>query len=193
MSNPILKKTSGFTLVELMIALTLVSILVIVAIPSFSGSMKRNRAASQANDLVTALAQARSEAIRRNLVITVCSSANSTTCAASTNWATGWIVFIDVNQNGAYDDDGDTDLCETGSNNLPSEDCVLKVYPELSGNSTLTASANFLQFRGSGETLASANDSFPPQPGNCKTTDKEKRVINITPIGRADMTRSNCT
>ena len=48
-----------------------------------------NRMATQANDLITALNMARSEAVKRAANVMVCSG---TVCPGAVSWAQGWIV-----------------------------------------------------------------------------------------------------
>ena len=83
----------GFTLLELMITLTVAAILLGVGVPSFVDMVRSNRAATNINELSTAFAIARSEAIRRGANVRVCRSSDGATCGAS--WADGWIVFVD--------------------------------------------------------------------------------------------------
>src|SRR5687768_3569934 len=84
----------GFTLLELMVTLTVAGILLGVGVPSFVDMVRSNRAAANINELSTAFAIARNEAIRRGTNITVCRSTNGTACGA--DWADGWIVFVDT-------------------------------------------------------------------------------------------------
>ncbi len=57
---------AGFTILELMIAITVAVILLTLAIPSFQETFKRNEIAGQNNELVALIHTARNEAIRRN-------------------------------------------------------------------------------------------------------------------------------
>ena len=57
---------AGFTLVELLIAITVLAILAAVAVPSFAETLIRNQTAAQNNELVALIHLARNEAIRRN-------------------------------------------------------------------------------------------------------------------------------
>lgn len=184
----LVKTKNGFTLIELMVTLSVVAILAIVAIPSFTGSIKRNRAVTQTNDLISALNLARNEAIRRNVRVSVCSSTDELTCAASTDWATGWIVFVDQNNNGSFEDDADTSLCESGTDSLPSEDCLLKTYPLLKGNPVMTGGANFIQFQGSGAVTTAVVFTHKPE----KCIGNEKHTININAAGRTYSTEEAC-
>jgi type IV fimbrial biogenesis protein FimT len=98
-----MKTQSGFTLIELMVALGVGIIILAIGVPAFMNMHSSNLAAGYANDLVGAIRLARSEAIKRGSSVTVCSS-NGTQSACSGNvWNNGWIVFSDDNADGAYD------------------------------------------------------------------------------------------
>lgn len=93
----------GFTLIELLVTLSIAVVLMTLAVPSFLDFIRNNRLTAQANDLVLALAYAKSEAVKRGVRVTVCSRASDTTCAGSTTWDDGWLVFVDTNGNGTAD------------------------------------------------------------------------------------------
>ena len=61
-----LKSNRGFTLIELMIAITIAGILLVIAIPSFQYSILDNRVKTPASDLHVNFLLARSEAIKLN-------------------------------------------------------------------------------------------------------------------------------
>jgi type IV fimbrial biogenesis protein FimT len=72
----------GFTLVELMITLTIAVVLLMIAVPSFKNLTLSNKLTTSANDIVHAISVARMEAIKRNSSTQLCSdssSANSST------------------------------------------------------------------------------------------------------------------
>jgi len=115
----------GFTLIELLVTLSIAAILLGVAVPNFVTFIQNNRLATQANDLVTMLNYARSEAVKRNQTITVCSSTTGTSCAGSTTWDGGLIVFVDNNGDGTVD----------------GGEAVLQVRQAMEGANTLTAAA----------------------------------------------------
>jgi type IV fimbrial biogenesis protein FimT len=99
------KAATGFTLMDLLVTLTVLGILVAVGIPSFSSVIRNNRIAAHTNELVAALTYARSEAMKRGDVVAVCPSEDGETCADSNDWSTGWFVFVDNNVDGARDAD----------------------------------------------------------------------------------------
>ena len=75
----------GFTLIELMVTVSVLAILLAVAAPSFSEFVAGQKVKTAANDLTTALILARSEAIKRNADIVVAPVTADT-------WASGWNV-----------------------------------------------------------------------------------------------------
>ena len=94
---------SGFTMLELMIALSIGAILATIAVPSYQSMMVQSRLATQANEFLTALHFSRSEAVKRGMRITMCKSSSGTTCTAGSNWQDGWIVYSDSGTAGTMD------------------------------------------------------------------------------------------
>ena len=114
-----MKKYSGFTLVELMITLFIVGILVSIGVPSLKSFMQSNQLIAATNELISALHVARSEAIKSNSRVTICSSDDGATCSGDDDWTDGWIVFIDANG----------DLAGTGAVcAAPNTDCLLRIH-----------------------------------------------------------------
>ena len=92
MGSPPPTRGSGFTLVELMVTIAVLAIIASIAIPSMRSLIASNRLAAMSTDVVASLQLARSEAIRRNAPVTVCSSSDGASCQASTDWSR-WIVI----------------------------------------------------------------------------------------------------
>lgn len=78
------------------------AVLMAIAMPNFRSVILQNKLSSQSNELLAALQYARLESMRRNVRVTVCQSANGTSCASSAAWA-GWLVFADTDRDGSPD------------------------------------------------------------------------------------------
>lgn len=95
---------TGFTLIEMMITVSIASLLLALAVPSFKSLISENNVVTSTNDLTSSIRMARSEAIKRGERTALCPSnaplAENPTCASRTNWTKGWIVFVDTNMDG---------------------------------------------------------------------------------------------
>jgi type IV fimbrial biogenesis protein FimT len=85
---------TGFSLIELLITVVLISIISILAIPNFQSFFKQSQSKTLATQLMEALHLTRSEAMLRGITITLCQSADHTTCSG--NWQDGQIIFADT-------------------------------------------------------------------------------------------------
>jgi len=83
----------GFTLLELMVALAVASVLAVVAAPSFRDALKRNHVSSASNALLADLAYARSEAITRGSIASICPTSDGKTCSDTQAYESGWLVY----------------------------------------------------------------------------------------------------
>jgi len=88
---------SGFTLIELMIVLTIIVILIFIGIPSYQSFITYNNIAAEANALTGDLQYARSNAIKNGLPVNVC-TANTNggppyACSGSSTWSGGWVTY----------------------------------------------------------------------------------------------------
>lgn len=78
-------RISGYTLPEIMITVAIVGIVLTIAAPNFTGVIAGQRTKAAATELYLALAKARSEAIKRNLSVTLSPKGG--------NWAAGWEIL----------------------------------------------------------------------------------------------------
>lgn len=86
------KFASGFTLVELVIVISIVAILGAVAIPSYQSSIANTRMSAEMDKVAMDISFARSEAIKRGNNVAICPTAG---CSADNSWDQGWSVFVD--------------------------------------------------------------------------------------------------
>lgn len=164
----------GFTLTELMVTLAVAAILVAVAAPSFRPLVQSNRMATQTNELLTALNLARSEAAMRGQQVSVCASTDGSSCANSTNWATGWVVFTDGSGAAGVVD---------------ASDQLLRSWEALQGSSVLTGDTGFIQYLPTGAAAAVASFQLSIPDG---TGPSAPRNVCVTGPGRAVATENPC-
>lgn len=104
------RQPGGLTLVELLCVLVLLAILATLAAPGFGSQISRLRIHQSASELKSALLLARSEAVRRGEDIKVRKHnvLDHGTCSgiAASDWSCGWIVFLDRNNNGTFEERG---------------------------------------------------------------------------------------
>jgi len=172
--------SNGFTLIELLVTIAIVGIVMSIAIPNFTQTIKNSRLTTTANELITALSLARGEAIKRGEHVVVRKT--------GANWEDGWQIFVDVDRDApasdanTFNDDSDTDLCEDG------EDCLLRVYPALQASFTLRGNNNFINFiRYQPDGLSNNMGSFAVcdnSDGNNVPEANTSRLIIVNRVGR---------
>jgi type IV fimbrial biogenesis protein FimT len=96
-----MRQNKGFTLIELVVTIAIGAIVLTVGIPSFQTVILNNRLVTQTNTFIGALTLARTEAIKNGANTSICISNNGSSCTGGTNWGEGWIVFSDLNGDGA--------------------------------------------------------------------------------------------
>jgi len=153
MKNININRHQGFTIIELMITVTVVGILAAVALPAFGDLVKNNRLAAQANSITTSLHYARGEAVNRGLSVRI------EPLVAGTDWSAGWLVRLDGNNDGDFDD---------------AEDIVLRNFEGLK-SSNLNTDQNQIVYSPNGQ--ASVATTLTLLADEC--TKEHKRVLNV--------------
>lgn len=132
---------SGFTLIELVVALAVFGLLIGIGLPSFQSAIANSRISTQNNDAIGALFIARSEAVKASVNVTVCARAENQTrtCKpASGDWSDGALVFIDR-----------TPIASAGIVAVGAEDTIIHAEPALTGDNTLLVSGSLDNTSGS--------------------------------------------
>ncbi|WP_167772924.1 GspH/FimT family pseudopilin [Ramlibacter humi] len=118
------RATRGFTIIELMTVMAIIAVVATVGLPSFQRMIQGAAVSGAVNSFLSDMRYARSEAMRRGGRVVLCRSSNaeaaSPTCdnsSAPAGWATGWVVFVDLDGNGVLDP----------------ADPILKIQPSASG------------------------------------------------------------
>jgi type IV fimbrial biogenesis protein FimT len=153
----------GFSLVELIIAVTVMAILGAIAAPGFLNFVRDNRLTTATNDLIGDMMLTRNEAIKRNTPVVICKTTDATVAnpvcdgTAGNAWTNGWIVFVDTNDNGTRDSPGGT------------LEALVRLHTLLRDTMTLTPLAptgietdirNFISYRPSGRPLSFTGGTF---------------------------------
>jgi len=97
------RTSSGLSLIELLTALAIFSLLLGFGVPSYRDWIASRQLANHAEYLAETLMQARSEAVKRQSRVNVCKSSDGRQCATSGTWSAGWIMFEDDNRDGSIE------------------------------------------------------------------------------------------
>ncbi len=85
----------GFSLLELMVTLSVAAVLLGLAVPSFRGMWLDSERAIAVNSFVHSIFLARSAAATYHRTVSICRSLDGQTCSTDlANWQLGWMVFI---------------------------------------------------------------------------------------------------
>lgn len=159
------KNNHGFTLIELIVTVAVISIVAITAGPNLGNFIERNKIITQTNNFVGSLSIARSEAAKRSNTVSVCiGNTAQDACAGGTDWENGWIAFVDSNSNAAIDA-GET---------------ILNVNNEVSGDTTIrsTQYVSSITYLGDGSVTSSGTFRICNSEGTSRA-----KAINIMGSG----------
>jgi type IV fimbrial biogenesis protein FimT len=160
----------GFTLLEMMVTITIAGILLAIAVPALGTFIRGSRLSGGSREFIVDFALARNEAVLRAGTVTVCTSTNMTACTNSP-WTAGRIIFVDGNANGAVDG-GDVIISTTRA-----------LDSALSTTSTGAAAANVISFSPQGRVSAVGQITV------C-ATGQMQRNINIRASGSASLDKT---
>lgn len=130
------ESNNGFTLIELMVTLSVAAVLMLVATPSMVAFKRNSELSSLSNTLLSAVNAARGEAMKRGMAAYVVPSDNGNA------WGVGWLVFVDKNNNQTYDD--------ASTDQLILQQAAPGSYFTVAGSSSAGESPAYIRFDASG-------------------------------------------
>ena len=170
----------GFTLLELLMAIAVIGVLAAVAVPSFISFRLNTRMTTAANDLLTDLNAARSEAIKRQRPVAFCGSNNPQAelpaCAAA---LTGWVVWADDNNDRIID----------------ANEAVLRAHRPLPNQLTITNNFQAISYGANGFTqdpsAATTAILLCDERGDeLNGGQYRKRIVSLSPTGRPSVVKA---
>jgi type IV fimbrial biogenesis protein FimT len=185
-----MKRQVGFSLIELLVVMSIATVAMLVMAPSLLQTYGQNRLTQRSSELISSIQYARAEAIKRGTNARVTITPNAL-IGTSPNWAAGWTIFLDTttNANGGVSP-------TTGSS-------ILQVYDPLPSQivvGTTKDPLSYISFVGSGDAKVTSTDAsangFVKSTGGYQTgavlfqfngKPVKKRCIKIYPPGLADV------
>ncbi|GAB2191842.1 GspH/FimT family pseudopilin [Sessilibacter sp. MAH2] len=95
----------GFSIIELLITLSIASILVAFSIPALNTIYQKNKSATEINRYLSLITFARQTAVANGKYVSVCALDEFDICGQ--DWSNGVVIFSDDNVNGALDNNED--------------------------------------------------------------------------------------
>jgi len=189
-----MRRQSGLTLLELLITLSIVAILLTLAVPSFITFTSNNQIISSTNNFVADINLARSEAVRRGTMVSICRLNTNNACTTadtcncgnttSTQYESGYILYVNPNRDPVKD----------------AGEEVIRVYQPSDSDVTVRGSTN-------GDRRFSFVPDGTLDPGdiasgalgtahviclnNANDEDTPCRVVNVRATGQTSSTRLN--
>ena len=162
-------KQKGFTLLELIVTMSVAVILLTVGVPSFRDVVKNSRITAQTNEFLASVNLARSEAVKRGETMTLCASEDGIECeedeVKDTDWSIGLIL-------------------------LDASDTVVREWDPIAAGSAFTANSGFLQYLDTG-VLPGAAVSFSLEVYKC--SGHQKRTVTLSRQGHATVKTTTCS
>lgn len=160
-------KKQGFTLIEVMVAIAVVSILSAIALPSMSNFLVKMRVDNEISEIQRLLLTARNMAINTGKNTTVCPLSSSGACTS--NWQNEISVFTN------------SDNMLATNNTFLAPDELIKIKSEIKSGDKLQYAQTSIIYTPDGRLLtASANFSYCP-----KDKADQSRGISVALSGRS--------
>jgi len=110
----------GFTLIEMLVTILVLTILFLLAAPTFSNLINNNRMISEVYVMRATINHARTEALARREPIVICPTTDGLACTDSNDWSAGYMTFVDTDDNNIADpSDPDEEIIQWESRQRP--------------------------------------------------------------------------
>jgi type IV fimbrial biogenesis protein FimT len=182
------KRSAGFNLVEIMIAMAIVAVMMALVAPDLRDFMRNAKISALTNDIMADLQMARTEAVKAKRRAWFCvSDAGSEGVCLGGGWTDKYRAVI-------------VDLNDDGISNAGDFTARHKIADSSAGSPTATLSGNSqygVTFLPSGVLAGGAQRTFRicdtrPGPNGVSSAPFLHRQITIAPSGRAQVDQINC-
>ena len=158
-------KSQGLTLIELLVAISVLAIVTTLGVPSFRYFIETQHQDTAREKLVDSLHLSRLQAQRLKTNVYLCATDNGTSCG--NDWSKGWMAYADKDR----------------SNSLNAGDEIFLVYRGLQVEA-ITAGSNSLLFSPSGMMQSETFDI-------CSSFLAKKNSVDINSLGYINLGQSN--
>lgn len=181
LTQSLVNRHLGFNLIELMVTLSVATILMTMGVPSMQAAIESGRVSSQINDLLASIQLARSESVKTGRRVVLCKSTDMASCASDGGYDQGWIVFVDL------DNDATVDTGEP----------IVRVHGPLAGDHSFAGSDDVTQYvaftsDGFARTIDGSMQSGTLTLDICRG-DLGRRAIVVKPTGRTGVETVGCS
>jgi len=167
----------GCTLIETLMAASVLAVLTSASLPALKGLLTRSVANSQISNFTSDLRFARLQALGRGRQVTLCALAETLeqgepACASQgQDWSAGWVVFVDGGERGQLD----------------GADTVLRVHQRPAVAGAVTAAQRSISFQFTGFSVRANNTVrfSPPGAAAGDTAAPGTEVVCINKAGKA--------
>jgi type IV fimbrial biogenesis protein FimT len=177
-----LRPQTGFTLWELLITLLVAGILIGIGVPNIMEFQRNSTMTAAANQLLTGLIMARTEAVKRQVPVGLCLSANPTapnpTCSPNPivdAQNLGFVVWVDENNNPVNGIPTLTDPTDGNGAIDPNELVLMRSVPP-GGTIKLSANCGYVSYGTNGFTRQAAGLCFPNPRAIVLCDDRGRRL-----------------
>lgn len=181
--SPISKKPQGFTLIEVLVTISLLSVLLMLAAPNLQDFFIKNKMRRISDDFLQSIFKAKNASVSKNVCTMICASSSTENsapqCSAKNDgdWQQGWIVFLNPD-------------CDASRNVPQNSQDVFDVRQSLESSYYLKAAAagsTKIQFDANGRPGLKSSNQFDIyyQAWNSAATERYGMNICMDMLGRA--------